>query len=898
MGFSKKQQDIINTKENTLVVANPGTGKTTTLSYKVIKLLENGTSPENILCITFTEKAKKEMFDAIMKNAKDKLLLNADIMKISIHTFHSFAYNYLRDQGKISGDIVGNNNLRFSILKSFEQNNALNYEKNYIITEIVPKTENAIRYIKSWGIKPDKINIKKTEGIIEKIFDEKSSTYTMQEMRMFLRYFVKAYEEYETSKLDAVDYSDMLLVFKDEFGGAKFEHVLVDEMQDMNEIEADIAQMVAENLFLVGDSKQAIFGFQGGSVNNFDRFEKTCTKKQLTENYRSTQQILNYATKYFLENIENRDKFKEELEGFQSDMTGDMPQVISSNNSTMKVLDLIKENPNKTIGIITRTNKQIIEISKVLDANGITYTSTSSRVTTQRAKEEIQTYLKGLLSDSIEDKIRGTFTVFSRYSLQEAFGFSREYDAKRRDGAAASDSIKLGAELTREDMDRVFDCIILPVCVSKGAEWFTTAISLKQEVDEYLTFEMPTLEGLLDFIVIGEESRMERRSDSQITLTTVHKAKGREFDVAVYIPVTPKKKTSFINTIVESILLSRQIDVKDEVEDESLRVDFVAFTRAKEKLVVIVDGNKNSKQNYHVEGFSDMEVDDRSNNEPAGIVMNSSTKLSKAYSLFVQGMDSDAKELLQHKNLWLKQYVKDYFAKIDRLSYSGIKTDAYEFMLDNIVNMPHSSSGTKLGSRVHKAIQEVFTNKTRLEDYDDDKVRKAVQNALDAVDRLRGDLPGLKLIATEKYQKIPLGSMTSYSDDDNLLFTGYMDAVFKHDQGYLIVDYKTDKKLTRKSEHTRQLAVYKRMLSIAEEIPEEKISTCVIFVALRDGINTGRFDMALIEEGKRASYPKFEERLQKVLEWRRNPETFIDELLTNEKDELLYQKIKDELTNL
>ena len=137
MQISEEQQDIISARKDTIVTANPGTGKTTTLSLKVIKLLDEGANPEDILCITFTVKAKKELFDAIYKRGKGRFS-DADIMKINIHTFHSFAYNYLRDRGEISGDILGNNFLRFLILNSFEQNKALNYEKEYIISEIMP----------------------------------------------------------------------------------------------------------------------------------------------------------------------------------------------------------------------------------------------------------------------------------------------------------------------------------------------------------------------------------------------------------------------------------------------------------------------------------------------------------------------------------------------------------------------------------------------------------------------------------------------------------------------------------------------------------------------------------------------------------------------------------------
>jgi len=87
---SDEQKAILESKGDTMVVSNPGTGKTTTLSLKVIDLLENGAKPEDILCITFTIKAKKEMIDKIFEMSQGKFS-DADILKIKIHTFHAFA---------------------------------------------------------------------------------------------------------------------------------------------------------------------------------------------------------------------------------------------------------------------------------------------------------------------------------------------------------------------------------------------------------------------------------------------------------------------------------------------------------------------------------------------------------------------------------------------------------------------------------------------------------------------------------------------------------------------------------------------------------------------------------------------------------------------------------------
>ncbi len=882
--LSKEQQDIVDLKKDTIVVSNPGTGKTTTLSFKVIKLLEDKVKPEDILCITFTEKAKKEMFDAIYEKAKDKFT-DADIMKINIHTFHSFAYNYLLDAGLISGDIVGNNLMRFSILNSFEKNQALNYGKDYIIDKIVPKTETSIRYIKSFGITPEKINIKKATTILEEIFDEKSSTYTMDELKSFLKYFVDAYTEYEESKLQAIDYSDMLLMFKEKFKGNKFEHVLVDEMQDMNEMEADIATMVAKNLFLVGDAKQAIFGFQGGSVKNFKKFMKTCELKMLSTNRRSSQQILDYSKQHFLNGTKEKEMFEKELAVFKSLGTGEIPRVFSTSAHLSKILEIIEENPEKSIGIITRTNGQIIKISKFLDSNNIEYSSTSSQASTKQAKIEIQSYIKGLLSERIEDKISATFTIFAPYSLKEAFEFSRAFKDKKFEKLSKIES--WGLKLNREDLDRMFTDLILPMCISKGAEWFSAAMTAKQEIDEYLALETPTLEGLFDFIAIGEESHIEQRNESKITLTTVHKAKGLAFDVVVYIP-SNSRRTSFIDSITKSILSSSEIEVESELTEESLRVDFVAFTRAKEKLVVITD-DKESK-NYHIEDLSDIEVDDAKDEL---IVAKLNNRLSEAYSLFIAKRFSDSEKLLDGEDDWLEEYIKNYFATVDHFSYSSVNTNPYEFLTRNIINMPRVFAATDFGSEVHHALEGILREQAKIEDFEGD-VKKAVKNGLDAMEELKKEYPGMKLDSIEKNQKILISSMTDYKEG-NLEFSGKIDAVFKHNTGYLILDYKTSTKSDKASEHKRQLAVYKKMLSILEGIPEEEITVCVVYVALRGVINTGKFGSE-ISKGTRDVFSTFEKHLQKVLGWKKDPQSFIDDLLKEKNEESLYLAVKEKLT--
>lgn len=881
---SQEQEEIILSDKNTIVISNPGTGKTTTLSLKVMRLLANGANPEKILCITFTEKAKKEMFDKIFQMAKGKFS-DSDIMKLNIHTFHSFAYNYLIDAGIVTGDIVGNNVMRFSILSSFEKNNAFNYSKDYMISTMVPKTENAMRYIKSFGITPDKIDIESASSLIESMYDGDRTSYTLDELKAFLRYFIDAYKNYENSKQGAIDYSDMLLMFIDKFHGKKFDYVLVDEMQDMNDLEAKIVQMVGNNIFLVGDAKQAIFGFQGGSIKNFQKFMKICEAKLLSLNRRSCQQILDYSKNHFLSRTQNKEIFARELECFKSLGTGEMPKIVSTNAHFSRILNIIEANPEKTIGIITRTNRQIIEISRYLDTNNIKYSSTSSQATAEQAKNEVVGFLRGLISDRMEDKVSAAFTIFSPYTLKEAFELSEMYKNKEKEKLKKIES--WGISMRKDDIDNLFNDVIFPLCVSKGAEWFSTAIVVNQQIDQYLALGAPTKDGLFDFISIAEESYIERSTGSKITLTTVHKAKGRDFDIVVYIPSSPTERTSFVDIIVKAVLKSNGVDIKEELEEESLRVDFVAFTRAKEKLIIITDDK--ISRNYHIENLSEIEIDDK---EDEIVATRLDNRLAEAYSLFLVGRFQDAEKLLKAEDGWLEEFIVSYFKNIDHFSYSSIKTDPYEFLIENIISIPSFYAATDFGSRVHVTLANISKDKAKVDDFRDD-VRRAVENGMKAIDQLKNEYSGLKLVAAEKKLELPLSSMVEY-DDKSLMFTGFIDAIFQHDGGYIIVDYKTDKNTNYSSDHKRQLAVYRKMHSVLENIPEDKIKIFVVFVALRGGINTGKFDWAIEKENKNA-FPTFEKHLRTVLAWRQDPKKFIKDLLDNPEDDLLYQTVKEKL---
>jgi DNA helicase-2/ATP-dependent DNA helicase PcrA len=187
---------------------------------------------------------------------------------------------------------------------------------------------------------------------------------------------------------------------------------------------------------------------------------------------------------------------------------------------------------------------------------------------------------------------------------------------------------------------------------------------------------------------------------------------------------------------------------------------------------------------------------------------------------------------------------------------------------------------------------DISRNKSAINNFEGD-IKRALENREKAINELKKEFSGLKLDDVEKRQQLPLSSMIDY-DNDNLMFKGFIDAIYKHDDGFLIVDYKTDKTTNYSSDHKRQLAVYRKMHSILENVEENKIKIFVVFVSIRGAINTGKFDWA-IERENRNTFPTFENHLRKVLGWKQDPKKFIKDLLDNPKDDLLYQTIKEKL---
>jgi DNA helicase-2/ATP-dependent DNA helicase PcrA len=745
------------------------------------------------------------------------------------------------------------------------------------------------------------MNIAKKE--LEIIYNnEKINTITLEENEKFIDYFLEAYENYEKSKpVGFIDYADMLLKFIEKYdkNTMHYKHVLVDELQDVNELEAKIAKLSGDILFLVGDRKQAIFGFQGRSVKNFDKFRDTAIVSTLSTNYRSTENILQYSKTHFISNTK-KEGYNEELRDFKSynnNITGDIVKVCVTENTENVAVKLIVElsqnNPNEKIAIITRTNGQLLKISKMLDEKNIPYTSTISNSTSVHAIKEIIKFLKGLFYDDFDIISSALFTPFSGLSMKEAFeavANSGKDIHKLKNFATPFFDMRNNNNI--EDLKKLFETHIMPICASISKEYFITSVALLKNVQEFFdVVSRFSKEDLFHYLEITEESYEPIGKEKGITLTTVHKAKGMEFDRVVYLPKNTKNTFSFVDAVVYSILKSKNIDIKDELGEEEIRIDFVAFTRSKKELYIIV--NPKIKSRYYLDNLSTLKDIESDEIEPLR------NNYYEAYNLFVSKRFEDAKKILEKREPWLRDLIYDYFKKLDKISFSLVEQykKPYDFFKSNILGIHLKNIQQDKGINAHKIAYGIF-NRTIDEknlNIEEIKIFNNIKKILSEVSSM-----GYSHYGSEVRIATSLCELLNEPVSD-IQLVAFIDAVFVDNTGkYLILDYKTDKTANYESIHKKQLAVYKKMFAKDKKINEEDVSTAVAYISLKGNINTGKFDCMLNPIDKKSEntlWNNFAKDANKLIESKNTPELFIEKLIMdkNDNNELLLEFVKKEL---
>ncbi len=569
-----------------LVFAGAGSGKTKTLTYRVAYLIEElKVKPDNILAVTFTNKASEEMKERI------KNLLNKDINLFWIGTFHSMCSRILRKEIVYLGY-----NKNFTIL---DEDDSLK-----IIDEAIKNLDFQKNYFQSREIY-NKISYIKSRGLFVEDYIPKDG-YDEALKKIFLKY-----EEIK-KKGNLVDFDDLInFVTKilnqndiiSRFYSEKFKFILVDEYQDINPAQHKLLKALTKynkNIFVVGDDDQSIYKFRGSSSELMLSFKDDFEKVEvvyLSENYRSTETIVN-ASKFLIKN----NKTREEKPLYAIKSGGDKIKLYRAINEIdearfviKKIIELKETGIDfSQIAILYRTNAQSRTFEEAAILFSIPYRLVGGIKFYQRKEiKDLLSYLRIVLNERDFLSLEKVFNFPKIGVGEKTFDKIKFYLETEK---SLIDSLEKILEITKnkkvknsitkfienykkwrnlqDDIFELINSIISDVQFLENLEE-----EKKENIYEFLNivkeFNDRTgstkLEDFLSYISLISDMDTIDTSD-KITLMTVHSAKGLEFN------------TVFIVGLEEGLFPHfKSLLSNDDVEEER-RLLYVAMTRAKENL--------------------------------------------------------------------------------------------------------------------------------------------------------------------------------------------------------------------------------------------------------------------------------------------------------------------------
>ena len=559
----EQKMAVLHTDGPTIILAGAGSGKTRVLTYKVLYLMaEKSVPPEAILMVTFTNKAAKEMKERIFKYIKQHGLERTVSSVPHVSTFHSLCAKILR----IDGKHIGLSN-RFIIYDDQDQVDA--------IKDAMGRLGISIKDYKPYSILAT-ISGAKNELIGPEEYISFARGHFQETVARIYPVYQKILKEN-----DAVDFDDLILKtvkllrendFIREKYQNKFEYVLVDEYQDTNRAQYALTRLLSEkfkNICIVGDFSQSIYSWRGADYRNLMKFQQDFlgTKTfSLSQNYRSTQKILDAATAVISKNTshpvlqlwtENSDG--EHIEIYEAGSEQDEADFILKFIARFGVENL------RDIVILYRTNAQSRVIEEAFLHHGLPYVLYGgTRFYERKEVKDILCYLR-LLNNPKDSVSYKRAEKLGKGRLQKFFDFQN----------------------TIEDTDKHTTIELLDAAVKA-----TGYLGLYDEKDEEdrmrlenikelrsVAIEFPNLSEFLENITLVEQeyTSPEQRRDGNknaVTMMTMHAAKGLEFPIV------------FIIGMEEGLFPhSRSLMDRNELEEER-RLAYVGMTRAKKKLIL------------------------------------------------------------------------------------------------------------------------------------------------------------------------------------------------------------------------------------------------------------------------------------------------------------------------
>lgn len=583
-----------------LVVAGAGSGKTRVLTMRIAYLVkEKGVNPSEILAITFTNKAAREMKDRI-----EKLVGESENMWVS--TIHSLCVRILRrDIDKLGFDT------NFTIYDETDKDKAL----KRVVDELGYDAEKLLKNAKSY------ISNAKNEGMTPEEFKKEFS------FSHFIEEYYNIYTNYQKllERSNALDFDDLLVKTYElfikhpevcEYYAQRFKYIHIDEFQDTNKVQFDIAKKLASvhrNIFVVGDDDQSIYGWRGAKIENilsFDRIYPDAKVFKLQRNYRSTKNILAFANRIIANNTERREKqlYTDNPDGAKIETFIGEDEMNEAAYVAMQIRGLMSLHPEltyKDFAVFMRLNALSRAFEQEFAKYGISYRVYGGfRFFERKEIKDILSYLKIINNPYDDESFLRSVSCPKRgigeKSLRELKEFASMHFISLSEAVARIDetSLSAGAKARLKNFKSLIDSfrsssLSKNASVSDLIDEIINATSfmeqfeekneentskkyniseLKNSALEYEKFNRnSSLADYLNSITLSTDVDGINEDDC-VTVATIHAVKGLEY------------KNVFIAGLDENILPIQRNGFADEDIEEERRLMYVAVTRAKERL--------------------------------------------------------------------------------------------------------------------------------------------------------------------------------------------------------------------------------------------------------------------------------------------------------------------------
>jgi DNA helicase-2/ATP-dependent DNA helicase PcrA len=588
-GLNEAQKQAVTAlKGPILVLAGAGSGKTRVITHRILALIESGVDPENILAVTFTNKAAKEMRERVHKLLATRAGGTMEGRSTpTVTTFHALGVLILR-----------------------EQHERLGLPRHFVIHDRADSTRAMKEALQNAGYDPKQFEPRKMISMISKAKGAgKTQTEYAERVEGYGQHVAsEVWQHYERimARDKALDFDDLLLKTKRlltdhppvlEHYRKRFTHLHIDEYQDTNKIQYEIARLLAgerADICVVGDVDQNIYSWRGADLNNILAFERHFPGAQvilLEENYRSTQTIITASNAIIAKNEKRIPKtvFTKNADGEPIELYAAWSESDEAYHLVARIRELLNEGVTADeIAVLYRANFQSRALEEAFLTATIPYQMLGTKFFERKEVKDALSYLRLALNpESTGD--------YARIVNEPARGIGKQtvlkiLEGKRSELPAASHAkVRIFEDMMeelREATKHLSASEMVKLIVKRsgmedayrsegeeGAERLENLrelVSLALRYDEYEP--LVALEHLLEDAALQSDQDELEETRAAVRLMTVHASKGLEFEHV------------FITGMEEGLFPHERLDTEGVDEEEERRLFYVALTRAKKRV--------------------------------------------------------------------------------------------------------------------------------------------------------------------------------------------------------------------------------------------------------------------------------------------------------------------------